>query len=84
MKFRLIADQRETLPVRVMCDVMGVSPAGYYAWRGRPESLRKTANRALLTEIRRVHAALWLTPWPPCARRIAGNYDVKADEKVLS
>src|ERR1700730_19195127 len=54
MKFRLIADQRETLPVRVMCDVLGVSPAGYYAWRGRPESLRKMANRALLTEIRRV------------------------------
>jgi hypothetical protein len=53
MKFRLIADQRETLPVRVMCDVLGVSPAGYYAWRGRPESLRKMANRALLTEIRR-------------------------------
>ena len=57
MKFRLIEDQRETLPVRVVCDVMGVSPAGYYAWRGRPESLRKTANRALLTEIRRVHMA---------------------------
>jgi HTH-like domain len=29
----------------------------FYAWRGRPESLRKTANRALLTEIRRVHMA---------------------------
>jgi transposase InsO family protein len=57
MKFRLIADQRETFPVRVMCDVMGVSPAGYYAWRGRPDSLRKTANRVLLTEIRRVHMA---------------------------
>src|ERR1700724_4278110 len=57
MKFRLIADQRETLPVRVMCDVLGVSPAGYYAWRGRPESLRKMANRALLTEFRRVHMA---------------------------
>ena len=57
MKFRLIANQRQTFPVRVMCDVMGVSPAGYYAWRGRPESPRKTANRALLTEIRRVHLA---------------------------
>jgi transposase InsO family protein len=57
MKFRLIADQREMFPVRVMCDVMGVSPAGYYAWRGRPESPRKAANRALLTEIRRVHTA---------------------------
>ena len=50
MKFRLIEDQRDTFPVRVVCDVMGVSPAGYYAWRGWPESPRKVANRALLTE----------------------------------
>ena len=57
MKFRLIEDQREAFPVRVMCDVMGVSPAGYYAWRGRPESPRKAANRVLLAEIRRVHLA---------------------------
>ena len=48
MKFRIIEDQRETFPVRVLCDVMGVSPAGYYAWRGRPESPRKAANCALL------------------------------------
>ena len=55
MKFRLIEDQRDTFPVRIMCDVMCVSPAGYYAWRGRPKSPRKAANRTLLTEIRRVH-----------------------------
>ena len=67
MKFRLIADQRETLPVRVMCDVLDVSPAGYYAWRGRPESLRKMANRALLTEIRRVHMAHRPGFTRPCA-----------------
>src|ERR1700726_2949278 len=57
MRFRLIEDQREMFPVRVMCDVMGVSPAGYYAWRGQPESPGKAANRALLTGIQRVHAA---------------------------
>jgi len=57
MKFRLVEDQRETFPVRVLCSVLGVSPAGYYAWRGRPESPRKAANRALLTEIRRGHIA---------------------------
>jgi putative transposase len=38
MKFRLIEDQHKTFPVRVLCDVMGVSSAGYYVWRGRPES----------------------------------------------
>jgi hypothetical protein len=27
MKFRIIEDQRETFPVRVLCDVMGVSTA---------------------------------------------------------
>jgi len=53
MKFRIIEDQREMFPVRVLCDVMGVSAAGYYAWRGRPESSRKAANRVLLSEIRR-------------------------------
>ncbi len=57
MKFRLVQDQRETFPVRVLCDVLGVSPAGYCAWRDRPESPRKAANRALVAEIRRVHMA---------------------------
>jgi putative transposase len=57
MKFRIIEDQRKTFPVRVLCDVMGVSAAGYYAWRSRPESPRKTANRVLLSEIRRLHLA---------------------------
>jgi putative transposase len=57
MKFCIIEDHRETFPVRVLCDVMGVSAAGYYAWRGRPERPRKTVNRALLSEIRRLHLA---------------------------
>ncbi len=57
MKFRFIENQREMFPVRVLCDVRGVSAAGYYAWRGRPESLRKAANRILLSEIRRLHLA---------------------------
>jgi putative transposase len=57
MRFRIIEDQREMFPVCVLCDVMGVSAAGYYAWRGRPESPRKAANRILLCEIRRLHLA---------------------------
>ena len=56
MRFRLIEDQRGVWPVRVMCDALSVSPSGYYAWRSRPESPRKIANRELLDDIQRVHA----------------------------
>ena len=38
-----------------MCRVLEVSPAGYYAWRSRPESSRSVANRELLANIKRVH-----------------------------
>ena len=55
MRFRLIEDHREIWPVRVMCEALSVSPSGYYAWRSRPDSPRKIANRALLVDIRRVH-----------------------------
>ena len=33
MSFRFIEDHRDVYPVRVLCDVLEVSPAGYYAWR---------------------------------------------------
>jgi len=56
MRFRQIEDQRDNWPVRVMCDALSVSPSGYYAWRSRPESPRKSANRVLLDDIQRIHA----------------------------
>jgi len=56
MRFRLIEDQRDVWPVRVICDALSVSPSGFYAWRSRPESPRKIANRELLVDIQRVHA----------------------------
>jgi putative transposase len=55
MRFRFIQDRRADYPVRIMCGVLGVSPAGYYAWRSRPESERSSANRDLVDEIKRVH-----------------------------
>ena len=55
MRFRFIEDRRADYPVTIMCDVLGVSPAGYYAWRARPESRRSVANRDLVDDIKRVH-----------------------------
>ena len=56
MRFRFIDDHQEEWPVRVMCDVLGVSASGYYAWRCRPESARTASNLNLLADVRRLHA----------------------------
>ncbi len=49
MRFRFIEDRRADYPVTIMCEVLAVSPAGYYAWRSRPESRRSATNRELST-----------------------------------
>ena len=56
MTFRFIEEHRDTWPVRLLCETLGVSPAGYYAWRGRPASARERRRDTLLVEIRAVHA----------------------------
>ena len=56
MRFRFIEDHRDEHPVRLMCRMLGVSPSGYHAWRGRPESALSAVNRVLLADIRRLHA----------------------------
>jgi putative transposase len=56
MRYRAIKDNASRFPVRLMCRALKVSPAGYYAWATRPESARTRANRALLLEIRTLHA----------------------------
>jgi len=76
MKFRFIADHQEEWPVRVMCDVLGVSPAGYYAWRPRPESARAADNRRLLAHVRRLqvlHQGRYGSPRIHAALRAEGR-----------
>jgi putative transposase len=38
--------------VKPMCQVLGASRSGYYAWRSRPDSPRAQANQRLLVQIR--------------------------------
>ena len=46
-----------TFPISIMARVLGVSKAGFYAWRRRPPSARARADAALLKRIRTVHAS---------------------------
>jgi len=38
-----------------MCQVLGVSPSGYYSWRKRPPSRRSQQNQHLLRQIQMVY-----------------------------
>jgi putative transposase len=56
MTFRFIEDHREHWPVRLLCETLEVSTAGYYAWRQRPISSQEQRRTALVVEIRAIHA----------------------------
>jgi transposase InsO family protein len=53
--FPFIAQHQDVGPIRLMCDTLGVSPAGFYAWRSRPASDQQQRRDALLVEIAAVH-----------------------------
>ncbi len=57
-----------TYPIAVMCRALGVSPAGYYAWRNRPLSARARSDAALLQCIRTIHVSSYGTYGAPRIR----------------
>lgn len=55
MKYACIARHRHEHPVRLMCDVLEVSPAGFYASQKRPPCLRAIADETLMLHVRIIH-----------------------------
>ena len=54
--YRFVEQEKATHPVRVLCRTLGVSPSGYYAWRGRGPSDHARADRELAPLVRGAHA----------------------------
>jgi transposase InsO family protein len=57
VSYAFIAAHAGEYPVRRMCQVLKVSPSGYYDWLKRPASQRQQANRQLLEAIQREYEA---------------------------
>ena len=58
MKYAFIQQQQQQQqPVSLLCRVLEVSVAGYYAWRTRPPSARRQQNEQLSQQIHRVFEA---------------------------
>jgi putative transposase len=56
-RYWFIRAEQAVYPIAVLCRVLQVSRAGYYAWRGRSPSARTTHDAVLTTQIRALHAA---------------------------
>lgn len=56
MSYRFMAAHRHQHSLAHMCQTLGISRSGYYAWRRRQPSRREVANQALLVHIRAIHA----------------------------
>ena len=52
MKFAFIAKHRGIWPTGWVCEALGVSRGGFYAWLTRPPSARARADEALMVKVR--------------------------------
>lgn len=52
MKFEFVAKHRGAWPVNLLCEALGVSRSGFYAWLVRPPSLRSKADEVLGAQVR--------------------------------
>jgi len=55
VKFAFIDVEKAQCPVSVLCNVLGVTRGGYYAWRRRPTPARAKADAQLTAEIAATH-----------------------------
>jgi putative transposase len=56
VKYAWISQHRDSFPVCVMCDVLNVSPSGYYDWLDRPPSDRQQRHQRIQQAVEQVHA----------------------------
>ena len=55
MRFAFIAAEKACFPVALMCRVLAVSRAGFYAWRRRPVARRIDQDGVLAVRIAAIH-----------------------------
>ena len=55
--FRFVSDHQAAYPTTTMCERLGVSSSGYYAWIKRRPSQRAETDTMLIAEIHVAHEA---------------------------
>ena len=55
MKYQFIECNKNNFDISIICPLLGVKRSSYYAWKKRPESLRKKENMDLIKKIEIIH-----------------------------
>ncbi len=55
-RYRFLDAEQAAYPIALLCRVLGVARAGYYAWRSRRPSQRAQADGVLTAQLVRLHA----------------------------
>ena len=56
MRFAFIASEKACFPVALMCRILAVSRAGFYAWRRRPVAARTRQDQVLTVAVAAIYA----------------------------
>ena len=56
MRFAFIETEKAGFPVTLMCRMLAVSRAGFYAWRRRPAAARTREDRVLAVAVAAIYA----------------------------
>jgi putative transposase len=81
VKYACIARSRGSWPVALMCRVLGVSRAGFYAWLERPPSARASTDARLRIAIRAIHAESQRSYGSPRVHRELRAQDLRCGRK---
>ena len=84
--YRHISAERAhcTLPVSLMCALLGVSVSGYWAWVKRPPSDRQLADAWLTERIRAIHASSGGRYGSPRVHAMLRRQGVRVGEKRVA
>ena len=79
-----MSTNQANFPIATMARVLGVSKAGFYAWRDRPPSAHARADAALLARARTVHARSRQTYGAPLVQTDLGQCGKRHGRKRIA
>jgi len=82
--FEFVSAERAQYPVARLCQLLGVSTSGYYAWLNRPASAHAKTDAELTRQIRSIHAASRCTYGAPRVHAELGAHGVRTSRRRVA